>query len=143
MSCRILIVVPILGLFLTGCGETRPSYSMVPVIGSLIVDGKPASGIVVTFDSDIGPRAFGVTDSEGHFTLETKEYGVGAPEGAYKVWVQTTKTASISLPPSLSDSPVDSVDVAFDSANLFEFDLNSRPPSKPDPATESDSAGEA
>jgi hypothetical protein len=126
MSHKYRLLVALLSVVLAGCGESRPSYSMVPVSGTLSLDGKRASGIVVTFDSDSGPRAFGVTDDEGAFSLETKEYGNGAPEGSYKVWIQSTKDSTVPVPLTLSELPVDTVTVTADNENVFEFDLKSR-----------------
>jgi hypothetical protein len=123
MNC-LLVTLPV--LVLAGCGELRPSYSMVLVSGTVTVDGERASNIVITFDSDSGPRAFGVTDNEGVFNLETKDYGAGAPEGSYKVWIQATKESKTPLPLSLTELPVDTVTVVPDKENLFEFDLTSR-----------------
>lgn len=131
MSYRSYLFIGLLSLLSTGCGETRPSYSMVPVCGRLTLDGAKASGVVVTFDSDSGPRAFGVTDSDGMFQLATKDYGFGAPKGRYKVWIQSTSESAVKIPLGLSEMPVDRVEVTMDGDNIFDFELNSEQSGKP------------
>jgi len=68
-----------------GCG--RPSYTMIPVTGSVAFEGRPLPGALVIFDGRAGPRGFATTDSEGRFTLATRRYGAGLPAGDYAVFV--------------------------------------------------------
>jgi len=68
-----------------GCG--RPSYTMIPVTGSVAYEGRPLPEAQVIFDGRAGPRGFATTDAEGRFTLATRRYGTGLPAGDYAVFV--------------------------------------------------------
>jgi hypothetical protein len=69
----------------TGCGS--PSYTLIPVTGSVAFEGRPLPGALVIFDGRAGPRGFATTDAEGRFTLVTRRYGEGLPAGDYAVFV--------------------------------------------------------
>ena len=82
-----------LGLFLIGsllgCGS---SYSLVPVSGTVTVDGKPESGIKLYFSPmavenkvDLGPHSTGITDESGGFVLENRYGDAGAVVGKHRV----------------------------------------------------------
>lgn len=61
----------------TGCN--RSPYSVVPVSGTLTVNGEPAPNWCVSFQPvgtgslNIGPASGAITDAQGHFTLRTIE----------------------------------------------------------------------
>lgn len=77
-----------------GCGAPEPvGPSAQTVEGSVVYQGKPASGFRVTFHPqfDIGPRKFApsaMTDAEGKFTLTSYKAGDGAPAGKYAVAIE-------------------------------------------------------
>jgi hypothetical protein len=86
---------------LLGCGEPEllgPTPQAVH--GSVVYQGKPASGFRVTFHPqfDLGERQFApsaMTDAEGKFTLTSYKAGDGAPAGKYAVtieWPQAVNT---------------------------------------------------
>jgi len=80
-------------VFTSGCGR---GLRLVPVTGSLTLDGKPVSNASVLFVRvDEGPAAFGVTDSQGRFELYTVNRR-GAALGSYRVAV--TLEQSVALP---------------------------------------------
>lgn len=61
-----------------------------PVTGSIIVDGKPAAGVMVVAhpthpDQDHPATAQGITDAKGHFELYTYDPGDGVLEGEHKL----------------------------------------------------------
>lgn len=76
----------------TGCSKS----SLIPVTGTVTLDGKPLDGAAISFvpaiapDSDTAPAgqtpATGQTDASGKFTLGSVA-GVGAVQGTYKVGV--------------------------------------------------------
>ena len=73
---------------LLGCGS---SYSLVPVSGTVTVDGKPTSGIklylspvAVGGNVDSGPHSTGLTDENGGFVLECRYGDAGAVVGKHK-----------------------------------------------------------
>jgi len=87
------ITMNALGLFLIGsllgCGS---SYSLVPVSGTVTVDGKPESGIKLYFSPmavennvDSGPHSTGITDESGGFVLENRYGDAGAVVGKHRV----------------------------------------------------------
>ncbi|SIN80822.1 hypothetical protein SAMN05444166_0995 [Singulisphaera sp. GP187] len=80
----------LLPLFTCSCGNGAPRDAAVyPVSGQVVVDGKPAQGVVVRFhllnqyrDPDVPPPS-ARTDSSGRFQLKTEAGEPGAPAGQY------------------------------------------------------------
>ncbi len=68
-----------------GCGTGMPVSSLLPIKGTVTLDGKPASGVEVEFQSESGYRAHGTSDNEGAFTLQTQGLGTGIPADVYVV----------------------------------------------------------
>ncbi|MGL6074628.1 MAG: hypothetical protein ACRC8S_10750 [Fimbriiglobus sp.] len=64
---------------LSGCSER-----LYPVSGIVTLDGKPFTNGSITLVPASGPPAFGGTDAEGRFTLETTNLS-GVRAGVYKV----------------------------------------------------------
>ena len=70
-----------------GCGQNN----MVPVKGTVTLDGQPIEGALVKFIPKPGAashEATAVTDASGNFSLGTLKDGDGAWRGVYKVCVQ-------------------------------------------------------
>ena len=90
---RLLILLPC--LCLASCTSKPAGPTLYPVTGQVIVNGKPAEGVAVTFHRPPGPvdeqpvLPVGTTDAEGKFTLKTSQGGGalldGAPAGDYTV----------------------------------------------------------
>ncbi|WP_422929840.1 hypothetical protein [Singulisphaera sp. PoT] len=78
-------------LSVAGCGEESDGLEKYPVRGSVLVNGKPAEMMAVTFhNSDANApgnasRPVAVTDAEGRFTLSTNADKDGAIPGEYLV----------------------------------------------------------
>ena len=74
---------------LTGCGRAasdRPK--LIPVSGTVTLDGKPLSGAVVQFiptGSTRGNGASGCADKAGKYELTAARGGKGTPVGEYRV----------------------------------------------------------
>jgi hypothetical protein len=75
MMFRLLPLFVALILFVAGC-SSEP-YKIAPVSGVVTVDGKPVPKAAVMFQPiateghlNPGPGSFGITDSEGRYTLE-------------------------------------------------------------------------
>jgi hypothetical protein len=68
------------------------------VTGKVTYKGQPVAGAHVSFHpkSGQGPGAFGRTDAEGAFALQTYEPGDGAAAGEYVVTVQKIETPAAS-----------------------------------------------
>ncbi|PQO31401.1 hypothetical protein C5Y96_13765 [Blastopirellula marina] len=72
-----------LGILL-GCSGS----GMLPVEGTVTLDGKPLDGAAISFVPAEGGRpCSGQTDAQGHFTLASYVAGDGVPPGEYKVTV--------------------------------------------------------
>jgi hypothetical protein len=90
MKFHCIYIVPIILLILVffGCTPANP-YDTVPVKGTVLVDGKPLQGIIVTFlpFTGEGQAAGGITNANGHFTLTLggAPVGSGTLEGKYNV----------------------------------------------------------
>ena len=85
------IGVLLLGL-LAGCGrgggEAGPK--LVPVSGTVTLDGKPLSGAMVTFlpvGATQGRSCYGVTGADGRYEIMENEKNKGAPIGEFSVLV--------------------------------------------------------
>lgn len=82
---------------LSGCGE--PGIGTVPASGVVLVDGKPITGVMVTFHPDgAGRAASASTDAEGKFKLTTITNGDGALPGLYKISVSKHENPVDDLP---------------------------------------------
>ena len=84
-----------------GCG--KPGLKLVPVSGVVVNGGKPVANVTIAFAADIsggGPTldAFGSTDGDGNFSLQTVMQGQGAPAGRYKVIITTDGPAARLIP---------------------------------------------
>jgi len=90
MSLRNLLFVAglILACFVVGCGGgAGPVEALVPVGGTLLVDGEPLDGVTVTLvptDSKNSRGGSGTTDASGAFTITDLDQNLlGLPVGKY------------------------------------------------------------
>lgn len=77
-----------------GCDQGNP-FGLVPVSGTVTIDGQPAANIVLVFTpvandstSIVGPFSSAVTDVEGKFALKSKQGNPGAVIGNHTVSIQ-------------------------------------------------------
>jgi hypothetical protein len=93
--CTVSLVLTI------GCGSEE--YGVVPVSGTVTLDGQPLADAQVSFEPTgaesaeqiVGPGSFGRSDGEGRYKLETVwPVQDGAAVGAHRVRVTTAKNAS-------------------------------------------------
>jgi hypothetical protein len=100
ISCRhwVFSYLLVAGLMpLCGCGKGQ--LAAYPVTGTVLVDGRPAEGAIVTFvpvegsEALMKERPYGEVDAQGKFQLMTFVRGDGAPPGDYKVTVLWTAGA--------------------------------------------------
>lgn len=137
-SCRlthrwVMVLSSLCILSLVGCSPGKASYDMVSVEGSVTLDGQAVEGANVVFHSESGPSAFGTTDSSGHFSLATHDYGEGAAPGSYLVQINSTpetKNAagkSDSIPNVYHENGVELVNITAGASDSFTFALKSRP----------------
>ncbi len=116
-----------LTLLLCGCGGRDPSLpDLVPVTGTVTIDGKPATNTTLQFiptGSAASTSSGGATDATGKYQLRTAHNGDGAPVGDYRVVISKLKRKDG------SDFPLDSPEGPMD-AGADE----SLPPQYSDPA---------
>ena len=96
-----------------GCGGGRdPSLpDLMPVSGTVTLDGEPLANALITFlpvGSTRGQSCYGVTDPSGRYELMENERVKGAPEGEFSVLVNKW------VMPDGSDFPRDSTVSAMD-----------------------------
>lgn len=78
-----LVVVVLINCPITGCNN---SPNIVPVKGTVLLDGKPLEGAAVLFHPKADERpAVGISDKRGTFHLTTRSQGDGAHVGLNKV----------------------------------------------------------
>jgi hypothetical protein len=69
-----------------GCGPSGPH--VVKVSGTVTRGGKPVNKLFLNFYPEHGRPSWGVTDQDGHYTLNYDSSRQGAVTGKHKVWVQ-------------------------------------------------------
>lgn len=88
----VLIVIPFV---LLGCADhNRTDYSqlgLVQVSGRVTLDGQPLPSAVVTFESEDGQFSYGLTNSEGEFSLRLDSEMTGVTPGKKVVRISTTR----------------------------------------------------
>jgi len=104
---RLVPVVAILAAALVGCGKAGPS--LVPVKGTITVDGQPAEGAVLIFHpaGGKGSIASAAADTNGAFVI-TSNGTAGVVAGSYKVtatWPDPAKKPKVTLGSSPEDAP--------------------------------------
>jgi hypothetical protein len=112
-----------------GCG--KPAPKLVPVSGVVVNGNRPVSRAAISFAADISQGeqtldAYGSTDAEGHFTLQTVTHGKGAPAGRYKVVITTDGPSSRLIPPKFTNlsSTTLKVEVPENGAPDLKLDLS-------------------
>jgi hypothetical protein len=115
----------------TGWGCGKPGLKLVPVSGVVVNGNKPVSRVAISFAADISGGgetldAYGSTDGEGRFTLQTVTQGMGAPAGRYKVVITTDGPSSRLIPASITSlsSTTLVVDVPEDGVQDLKLDLS-------------------
>jgi hypothetical protein len=101
MRARLFLTILCFGasLILTaGCQKKLAGPSLLPVVGTVMFQGKPAAGAMVIFcpETPSTSAAFGNTDDAGRFRLTTRENGDGAAAGKYRVTVSKKKVVGMS-----------------------------------------------
>ena len=80
---------------LAGCdAPPRSNYDglgLVPVTGTITLDGQPLAGAVVSFDAPDGQFAYGLTDSSGNYSLQVDSVAKGCPSGPRTVRISTAR----------------------------------------------------
>ncbi|MGL4465353.1 MAG: hypothetical protein ACRC1K_24650 [Planctomycetia bacterium] len=81
--------------------------SLVPVKGTVMVNGQPFTGGLVTYlpqGDTRGTIAYGATDDKGGYVLESPKLGKGTPAGKYRVTVGKMVMADGSPIPANTES---------------------------------------
>lgn len=90
----------ILVMSLVGCGDGRPT--IVPIKGTVTLNGKPAEGVLLGFEpqgiSGYQRPSVATSDSQGQFTVSTYGNGDGLPVG--KFIVTAFKRELVGKPPA-------------------------------------------
>lgn len=88
-----LCVLCIFGLSLSGCGSEESNLpELTPVKGTITVNGDPAAGVTIILYPQQGAAgntpqdtAFGISDDNGHFTIQHRSGAEGVEPGEYSV----------------------------------------------------------
>jgi predicted small lipoprotein YifL len=91
---------------LAGCGGgvANKGPSLVPVEGTITMDGKPLAEASLMFGTG---SAMGETDASGHYELKAQGGKKGCPAGEFKVVVEKWLNADGSVYRSAEMSPMD------------------------------------
>lgn len=108
-------VLALIVLCLSGCGSSE-GYTLVPVSGTITLDGQPLAGASISFqraggEATVGPGSGAVTDAGGKYELKTAEVESrpGAVVGMHVVritGVQEQRDASDDTPRPMAKDPV-------------------------------------
>ena len=105
ITCRLAL------LTLAGCaGEASP---LVPVEGTVTMEGQPVTEAVVTFTPighTLGNGALGGVDQAGHFSLTDVRGGEGAHPGTYRISIYPTPVGQ-----GGTSNPADTVSIGHQS----------------------------
>lgn len=77
-------------LVLSGCGNGK-DVSLASVSGRVTFNGQPLSGATVEFQPLKGSPSFGVTDTDGRYTLKFTRQLTGAVLGEHQVRIRTAR----------------------------------------------------
>lgn len=96
LNCRApwLCGILMLAASAVGCGPEGADYSKVDLInvqGKVTLDGQPLAGAVVTFEAADGQFSYGLTDSNGSYSLQFDSEKQGVTPGAKIVRISTTR----------------------------------------------------
>src|SRR5690349_2595361 len=113
-------------LILAGCHSNAIDYSdleLIPVKGSVTLDGKPLVGARVRFIGEDGSGSDGVTDAEGNYSLHYDSSKLGATPGKKKVTVTTASAAAVDDPDGASDA--ERIPARYNSATELRVEVGS------------------
>ena len=111
-SMTAVVVLTLLAIWVVGCGPAAKPVpaGLVPVSGTVSMDGKGLNGATVMFIPTSGQSsdAGGVTDDAGKYVLKSGEgQGTGALPGEYRVVItRLIKPDGSVVPPSPEKSPM-------------------------------------
>lgn len=117
MSFRSIFSFGVLALMIAGCSsgvEPEIVPTLEPVSGKVMLDGKPAANVAVTFvpaENNKGNPCSGATDANGAFTLTHRSGAPGIPAGDYVVvFSKLTKPDGSPIPEGQTAADVMAVD---------------------------------
>lgn len=85
---HVALIMMLLVTAASGCGSG--GLGLVPVEGTVRLNGEPLADAQIIFRPEAGGRPSGArTDEEGHFSLEYMEGQLGALTGKHKVSIST------------------------------------------------------
>lgn len=91
MSQRILIIIVLITISMSGCGTSK-KVPVYPVSGKVLLGDKPVASALIVFhpeqssENETRPRA--TTGPDGSFTISFGEDQKGAPAGEYRVTIE-------------------------------------------------------
>ncbi len=126
----LLLTLTLLGSVI-GCGKPADLPALAPVVGKIMMDGKPLAGVLVSFESPSGVVAFGATDENGGYELVYRDPYTGAGLGENTVRIETSLDAPT---PGGWRDPIPSIYNArstlkanvVEGPNAFDFALESK-----------------
>lgn len=91
-----------LALALAGCGD---GLRLVPVTGTVTLDGLPLADATVVFRPEQGRLSAGTTDAEGRYVLRYTDEKAGALPGAHTVQIVTVAATDDATAPAREKVP--------------------------------------
>lgn len=103
------LTIGIAAVLAAGCGQQKAE--VVPVEGTLTINGKPMGNVLIQFQPRKWPEnipvlsASAVTDDAGKFVLKAGDGRLGAPPGEHKVTLADNNLATEGEPDTKSGKP--------------------------------------
>jgi hypothetical protein len=133
-GCVAVVALALL-LSLAGCFKPNDQPELGEVRGTITLDGKPLSGVVVLFQPDNGRPARDVTDAEGNYELKYIRDTMGTKIGHNRVEIAPNEEGDdeepiestsedgepISLQPLTSDKPM--IPARYNTKSELEADV--------------------
>lgn len=129
--------------FMVGCGGAPPVETLVPVAGTLMVNGKPLDGVTITFIPEIAKNnrgGSGTTGVDGSFTVTDLTQNLpGLAAGKYTIAYSRRRLPDGSAPPERKEGVA--VDPGIISVETLPAQFQSPDPRLPSNTTEIPAAG--
>ncbi len=130
-----VLTMGVASFLVAGCNANKVALSLVE--GQVLLDDKPLTTGTVITQPTTGQGARGAIQSDGRFTLETRELGIGAVPGIHRVGVVAVESTDLgnpeapskSLVPQIYNSPLTSgltIEVKAGEKNEVTLSLSSR-----------------
>jgi len=95
LAGRLAVALSVMLLGLSGCAGSSDQPDLGQVSGTVTLDGKPLSNVVVVFQPDVGRPASGRTDADGRYELTYIRSTLGTKVGHNRVEIAPSEEEDV------------------------------------------------